>query len=265
MNYRKCLRCGFNVTPQEERCLDCGVLHPLQSLTVKGEDYSFIIALGVLAALIVPALYYGSQEGVSGFIICAFPVALIIFVGISKAVSDALSRRSQKLAEREVANRTASYPESLAYKENIIEQRTSELSKREQQVNAVLERARLSTGEKWEQVRVTLEDSIQTLKRQHARYSAKSVEIDTVRLQNKLAPFVYNNDRFTYDQIDSHLKTIERAEHNAGKLGEQLDEQRRVLGSVTDLEEVSQRLSEFQESTQKLRDALIGQQAVLAL
>jgi hypothetical protein len=166
---------------------------------------------------------------------------------------------------REVAKRTAPYPESLGYKENTINQRTSELLKREQQIYAVLERAKLSTGEKWEQVRVTLEASVQTLKRQHARYSAKSVEIDTVRLQNKLAPFIYDTNRFSYDQIDAHLKTIERAQENAVKLGERLDEQRLVLGSATDIEELSQRLSEIQESTHKLRDALVGQQAVLAL
>ena len=265
LEFRQCIRCGFNITPQDERCLDCGVLHPLQSLTVKGEDYSYFIALGVLAALIIPALFYGSQIGVGGTIFCAFPVSLIIFVGISKAIADALTRRSQMSAEREVAKRTAPYPESLAYKENVIEQRTSELATREQQVNAVLDRATQSAGEKWDQVRATLEASVQTLKRQHARYSAKSIEIDTVRLQNKLAPLIYDTNRFSYDQIDAHLKTIERAQDNTVELGEQLDEQRRVLGSATDIEELSQRLSEIQESTHKLREALVGQQAVLAL
>lgn len=267
LKYRKCVICGFNVTPQSERCGDCGLLHPLRPLRVSGEDYSFVKALVVIAAFLIPALYFGTQ-GVAGIVFCAVPVGLLLlafFGGLSKRISNALYRRSLKAGEREVAIRTAPYPESLAYKENIIRQRTSELSKREQQVNAVLDRARLSTGEHWEQVRATLEASVQTLKRQHARYCAKSVELDTVRLQNRLTPFIYDTLGFSYEDIDAHLKTIERAQSNAVKLGEQLDEQRRVLGSETDIEELSQRLSEIQQSMRKLLDTLVGRQAVLAL
>lgn len=266
--YHKCVNCGFNVTPQDGRCANCGVLQPLESLKVRGEDYSFVIAIAIIAAILIPAFYFGSQAGLGGIICCAFPVGLVIaffFGGIGKAISDALSRRSQKYVEREVANRMAPYPESLAYKENIIKQRISELSRREEQVNAVLDRAKQNTSEQWEQVRATLEASGQTLKRQHARYNAKSVEIDTVRLQNRIAPFIYDTERFSYEQIDARLKTIEEAQDNAVKLGKQLDQQRRVLGNLPDIEELSQRLSEIQGSMRKLLDALVGRQAVLAL
>jgi len=61
------------------------------------------------------------------------------------------------------------------------------------------------------------------------------------------------------------LKAIEEAQNNAIELSKKLDEQRRVIGSVPDIEELSQRLSEIQESMRKLRDALVGRQAVLAL
>ncbi|MDQ3803751.1 MAG: hypothetical protein M3416_08005 [Acidobacteriota bacterium] len=268
MEYRKCVNCGFNVTPKDERCANCGVLHPLESLTVKPDDYSFLITLTVLACLLIPALYFGSQAGIGGVICCALPVGLIFvffFGGISGAISKALTDRSQKTGERHVESRKTPHPESLVHKENIIKRRISELSGREQKVKAVLDRAKQSSGEKWEQVRETLSASIQTLKRQHARYSAKSIEIETVRLQNKLAPFISNTDRFSYEQIDAHLKTIEEVQNNANGLTKKLDEQRRVLGSVPDIEELAQRLSEIQESMRKLRDALIGRQAVLAL
>ncbi len=240
----------------------------MESLTVRAEDYSFLIALVVIAAFLIPALYFGSEVGIGGIICFALPIGLVItflFGGMSKVVSARLSRLSQRSGEREVDKRRAPYPESLRYKESLINQRILELSRREQQVNAVLERAKPNTGEKWEQVRATLKASVQTLKKQHARYSAKFVEIDTVRLQNKLAPFIRDTSEFSYDQISAHLETIEKALNSAVRLGERLDEQRRVLGSVTDIEELSQRLSEIQQSMHILRDALVGQQAVLAL
>lgn len=268
MEYRKCIICGFNVTPQDERCGDCGLLYPLEPLRVAVEDYSYLIALVIIAAFLFPALYFGSQAGVRGIFCYAIPVGLLIvalFGGLSKRISNALYKRSQRSVERQVAKRTAPHPASLAYKENIIEQRTSELSKREQQVSAVLERAQLSTGEEWEQVRVTLKASVQTLKRQHARYRAKSVEIETVRLQNRLAPLISDTNRFSYDQIDNHLNSIERARKSAVTLDEQLDEQRRVLGNTSEIGDLAQRLVELQASMNKLRDAFVGQQAVLAL
>lgn len=102
-------------------------------------------------------------------------------------------------------------------------------------------------------------------KRQRARYSAKYVEIDTVRLQNRLAPLIYETETFSYDQIDVHLRTIEETQKDGIRLRKQLDEQRQVLGTVPDIEELAQRSSEIQESMGKLRDAFVSQQAVLAL
>jgi hypothetical protein len=268
MEYRKCVDCAFNVAPQAERCGDCGILHPLQPTKVTAEDYSFLIALAVIAALLIPSLYFGSQTGVGGIICCALPLGLILAAllgGVTKAISETLSMRSKRSGDRQLANRRAPYPESLCYKENTIKGRITELSERERQVNAVLERAKQNAGEKWEQVRATLEASAQTLKRQRARYNAKSVEIDMVRLQNRLAPFICYPDELSYERIDALLKILEASQNNAVALGKRLDEEREVLGRVPDIEELSQRLSDIQESMRKLRDAFVGQQAVLAL
>src|SRR6266496_1012795 len=114
------------------------------------------------------------KAGIGGVICCALPVGLIFmffFGGISGAISTVLSDKSRRSGERDVASRKAPHPEGLIYKENIIKRRISELSEREQKVKAVLDRAKQSSGEKWQQVRETLSASIQTLKRQHASLS----------------------------------------------------------------------------------------------
>jgi hypothetical protein len=268
MTYYECVACRFNVTTRDERCVNCGILRPLESIKVEKEDYSFLIAVVIILSILIPALYFGSQAGGGGIVCCALPLGVVLAVvlgSISKAVSDAVSKRSEESGARRLASRKALYSESLEYKASIIKQRVEELAKREKQLVAVLDRARENTGEKWDQVRTTLEASIQTPKRQRARYSAKALEIDMVRLQNKLAPFIYDTGKLSYEQIDGHLKVVEEAQTKAVGLGKQLNEQRQVLGSVREIEELSQRLAEIQESTGKLRDALVGQQAVLAL
>ena len=266
--YRKCVVCGFNVMPQDERCANCGVLRPLESLKVQREDYSYLIALAIIGSLLLPALYFGSEAGFGGIVCCALPVGvvLIFLLGtITKAISDALAARSQKSGEQRVANRTSPYPESLMYKEGVIQQRILELSNRDRQIRGVLDRMKERPGDNWNQVRETLTASIETVKRQRARYGAKSVDIETVRLQNRIAPVIHNVASLSYEQIDARLKTIDEAQTAALKLGEELEKQRSILGNLSEIEEMSPRLSEIQESMRKLHDALVGRQAVLAL
>lgn len=268
MEYRTCVNCAFNVVPSNLRCANCGILYPLEPLSIVPKDYSYIYVFTVLASFLLPILFLKPIVGFSLGACLGLPIGVVfmfIFGGISKAIAKELTSRSQETAERRVESRKLPHPESLVYKENVITQRISELSEREQKVTAVLSRVKQSRDEKWEQVRETLLGSLQTLTRQHARYSAKFTEIETVRLQNMIAPFIYNTDRFSFEQIDAHLKTIEDAENGAGELTRKLDEQRGVLGGVSEIEELARRLSEIQESMGKLRDALVGRQAVLAL
>jgi len=261
MTYYKCIECAFNVTGSDERCANCGILRPLESLTVRKEEYAGVITGIAIVSIVLLALFFALQVGIGGVVCCALPAGIVLlgfFGRISKVVSDALGHR-------DTANRKTPHPESLEYKANLISHRISELSKREQQLIAVLDKSRENTGEKWEQVRATLKTSIQTPQRQLARYSAKSLEIETVRLQNKLAPLIYDTDRLSYEQIDGHLKIVEDAQTKAVTLGKQLDEQRKVLGNAPEIAELSERIAEIRESIRKLCDALVGQQAVLAL
>jgi hypothetical protein len=268
MKYIQCVVCGFHVMAEDERCQNCGVLRPIESLAVREEDYSTFVTLAVVASVLIPLFGFGFAFGLNGAFCLALPVC-VISVLVARATAKALvnnwSNRAQEAAVRQIARRTAPHQDSLVFKEDVIRKRIAELSLREQQVNDVLDRVRQNTGEQWQKVCATLEASIQTLQRQHARYRAKSVEIDTVRLQNKLAPFIYDSDKFSFLEINKYLETIEETQKSAVKLNGQLAEQRQILGSVPDIEELSQRVSEVQASMRQLHDALVGRQAVLAL
>lgn len=268
MKYQTCVNCEFNVPTSNLRCANCGVLYPFESLSIVPKDYSYIYVFTVLACVLLPVFYLKSIVGFFFGVIIGVPVGLVIgsfFGGISKVIAKELTNRSRNSAERRVEWRKSPHPESLVYKEDVITKRITELSEREQKVSAVLSRVKQSRDEKWEQVRETLLGSLQTLTRQHARYRAKFIEIETVRLQNVLAPFIYDEDQLSFEQIDGHLKAIEEVQERAEGLTMKLEEQRRVLGSVRDIDELARRLLEIQASMGRLQDAFVGRQAVLAL
>jgi hypothetical protein len=270
MKYHKCLNCGFNVTEQDERCQNCGVLHPLVSLELKELDTTIPTAIGtILPCIILLIVMYsiGQKRGDNDWIIlsaCMIPMALLPSYFVSILVVSIYKNFYDAKYKNDITNRRATFPESLIYKENLINQRKKELSKREDQVMTVLSKAKLNTDEKWKQVSTMLEDSIKTLKRQEAKYNLKSIEIDMVRLQNEIAPFVYNTDGFSYNQIDANLKIIEGVKGTANGIGNQINNQSKFLDS-SEPKELTQRITEIQSSIDKLHDAYLGKQAVLAL
>jgi len=268
MKYFKCVICSFHVLADDARCQNCGLSRPLESLAVRDRDYSTFMTLAVVAAVLAPLFGLAFGFGLAEAFCLALPVC-IVGVFVVKAAATFLtikwSASSRRAAELRIASRTSPDQDSLVFKESVIRKRIAELLLRERQVIAVLDRVRQNTEERWQKVGATLEASMQTLQRQHARYSAKSIEIETVRLQNKLAPFVYDAEKSSFLQINAYLETIEETQASALKLNAKLDEQRLILGSVPEIDDLSQRLTELQASMRQLHDVLVGRQAVLAL
>jgi hypothetical protein len=268
MKYSKCVVCGFNVLADDERCQNCGVLHPLQSLTIPQRDFSTFVTLTTVGAVFVPALAFLVAFGFNATFCFALPVC-IVSVFLVRATSTAIainrSNRYAKLSEARALMRTAPHPDSLMSRAGVIRNRISELLVRERQIQKVLARVTQGADEKWQRVRRTLEVSNQTLQRQRARYDIRAIEIELVRLQNKLAPFVRDIDKYSFTRISAHLETIDTERQTADTLRTQLEAQRPILGKSADLEDLLQRLSEIQLSMDKLHDALVGRQAVLAL
>lgn len=252
----------------EQECPNCGLLNPLESLQVITNDYSFLVKAVVIVTILICAIYFGNLAGFGGVICCALPVGIglaFFFGSISKAVSDALSKRSLEAADRILANRRVPSPESLIYKANVITRRTTELREREQQVKNVLNRVSQNAGPEWEQVRSMLDATHQSLERQIARYSVKSSEIEVVRLQNRVAPLVYSIDTLSYAEIDNQLEVIRVCQRQLDSIRGDLQKQQEMLGDASELAELLQRVKGFERSIKTLQDAFVGQQAVLAL
>lgn len=271
MKYYKCLNCYFNVTEQDERCANCGVLYPLLSLEFKEKSDTLPMTIGtILPSLLFFLVMYsiGQQKGNNDGIViaCCYMPVLIPVSYLGTAFVLGLFYKSHKWkSEQAITHRKSPYSESLVFKENIIQTRKNELLRREQQISSVLSKARLNSTEKWKQVSTMLEDSIKILKRQEAKYNLKAIEIDTVRLQNKLAPFVYNTDSFSYIQISSNLTEIEFARGKAFEIDIEINSQSNFLEDSSESKELTQRLRDIQSSIKKLHDAYLGKQAVLAL
>lgn len=266
--YHPCVQCGFNVETIEQQCPDCGLLHPLESFNVITNDYSFLIKAVVAVTILICAIYFGNLAGFGGVVCCALPVGIglaFFFGSISKAIADVLSKRSREAGEKILVKRRAPDPESLVYKANVIKRRTSELRERRQQVKNVLKRVSENEGPQWDQLRSTLEATRQSLKRQIARYSIKSLEIELVRLQNKVASLVYSTDTLSYAQIDDQLAVVNLCEGQLDNISSQLQKEQQVLGDGPEVAELLQRVRDFEQSMKTLQDALVGRQAVLAL
>jgi hypothetical protein len=266
--YHPCVQCGFNVEAIEQQCPDCGLLHPLETFNIITNDYSFLIKAVVAVTILVCAIYFGNLAGFGGVVCCALPVGigLAFFFGtISKAIADALSKRSRESGEKILAKRRSPSPESLVYKANVIKRRTSELREREQQVKNVLKRVSENEGPQWDQVRSTLEATRQSLKRQIAQYSTKPLEIELVRLQNRVASLVYSTDTLSYAEIDDQLAVVNACKGQLANISSELQKQQQVLSDCGQVAELSQRVRDFERSMKTLQDALVGRQAVLAI
>ena len=106
------------------------------------------------------------------------------------------------------------------------------------------------------------------------------MEIEIVRWQNKLAPLIFETDDLSYEEIDKRLIAIEKARIDGKQMLERLQNLQKLrarigstssvqelsrIGSFTDAQELSNRIEETIASCTKLHDALLSQQAVIAL
>jgi hypothetical protein len=101
-----------------------------------------------------------------------------------------------------------------------------------------------------------------------------------VRWQNKLLPFIFETKELSYTEIEYHLGEIEKAREVGKKMLERLKMLQKLrekidsdssgqelsgMISSTDVQELSKRIEETIVSCTTLHDALLSQQAVIAL
>ncbi len=275
MKYFKCRNCDFNITSENEHCPYCGVWHPVEPLAVKEvfdekgfKDIVFGILTIVFSLFLIPGFVYGFPNGflnACGAIIVLWLLVTIPFSIFITAIAKRIAKKKIVKNQSEINKRKKPYPESLSSKKILVWKRISELRKRESELEPILQKAKNISGEQRQQVIKTLEATIGILKKHQAHYVTKSIEIEIVRLQNNVAPIVYEADQCSYNQINSHLIKISKEQIKINELSGKLELQKGILGKAPEIEELSTRLFQTNDSLVKLNDALISRQAFLAL
>lgn len=283
MKYHKCLNCNFNITENDDYCQNCGLYSPLESITqIKRkediDDEKIVQTIMTVVAIIVfiPCIFYfGSEAGSNGIICCAIPVGIILFLVISFAsaffspfvigiyywiANIFIDKKNDLIAERKAPN-----PESFKFKEVLINKRKTELTERELQIKEVLEKARLNKDDRWKQICILLEDTLKTLNQQKGKYDLKAIEINIVRLQNEIAPLIYETEELSHNLIAHNLKALEKAKSKSINLAGEVDNKSKLLGKSIEIKELNSKLYDIQQSINKLSDLFLGRQAVLAL
>jgi broad specificity phosphatase PhoE len=153
---------------------------------------------------------------------------------------------------------------NLRKSEEVIQQRLQEIEQRIKQIESVRSRIKSET-EQWQAVRETLDEVLATLGNHHTRYSTKLMEIELVRWQNKLRPLLTKLEALTYEQADARLKRLEGTIKDGEAMKATLKKQVGASDLTPEARAIAERVEETLASCQKIHEALVGHQAVLAL
>jgi hypothetical protein len=248
MTCQPCRECGFWVTPQDKHCPDCGIVRPQAGAEVVNRLAPLNLVGTILAALF--GLILGGMTRLPIVALaCAIACALIWR-------SKGLSARARRWSERAAS--------SLAQDEQVILQRLEALQERGKRLVDVKRRVEAEEpAEHWQQLLTDLARAAGALHRQRERYRAKLWEIALVRWQNVLEALVSGWDRLTHDECDRRLQRLDAARTR----GEAMLREWELadLAATPDAQGCIERLRHALESCEPLRQALVAQQAMLAV
>ena len=259
VTYKRCCACEYWVVGSDKRCPNCGIPDPrtdrTETLTMETP-----MTDGTRAA-------FGGFIGavIGGFLMNGMGVAVGVAVGVSLGVLLGADREWGP-GDLTVLSR-AKHVQSLRHVEDTIQERLSEIAGREKRLVEVrhkIEGESASIGaEKVAKTRAALESATQILLRQRDRYHAKLWEIALVRWQNALEPLAGDWDKLTHDEVNHRLRQLEAARERGESY---LREWANVdFSEVPEGDRCVERLKQALASCTKLREALIVQQAALAV
>ncbi len=265
--------CVFNVTAQDAKCPNCGIPNPYwarpdpelaTALSSQWVGCYLIISMFILAIVlaVVGANIVGRTENPGIFVV----ITTAISIGVPLLVFRHLRRKAGLVRDPSPEPDYASGMSlTLKGSESIIQQRIKDLKARDQQLSAVMERAKHNTGEQWQRVRQMLTEALDTVRAQSTRYQMKLTEIKLVRWQNRLAPLLYGWEGLGYEQNEARLKALETTRATGSEIRSKLLEYKKTLGAIPDVKELEGRLEETLASYRKVHEGLVARQAVLAL
>jgi hypothetical protein len=202
---------------------------------------------------------------IGGFLMEGMGVAVGVAVGVSLGVLLGADREWQT---PDLANLTRRPIRSLRTDEETIQQRLADIAAREKRLaearhKVLQEIGQDQDGERWQKVHAALDSAASILSRQRERFHAKLWEIALVRWMNTLEPLAADWDSLTHESVNHRLRLLEAARDRGQAY---LNEWEGVdLAELPEAQRCVDRLKQALESCDKLREALIVQQAALAV
>jgi hypothetical protein len=265
--------CTFNVTAQDATCPNCGIPKPYRerpvtelAVNLSSEWVGCYVILSIFALAIVLTVVSVNIVGRVKSPVLFVIVIMAVSIATPLLVYRHLRRKAGLIMDRPPDTEApASMSLTLKSSEAIIEQRVRELKERDQQLGAVMTRARQNKGEQWDRVRRTLTEALDTVRGQSTRYQMKLTEIKLVRWQNRLAPMLYGWEGLSFNQNEARLKALEAKRTIGAEIEAKVAQYRKDLGDAPDVRELARRLEETIASYEKVHEGLVARQAVLAL
>ena len=264
MKYKRCCACDFWVTNSDTRCPNCGIQDPRSE---RSETLAMETPMsdGTRAA-------FGGFVGavIGGFLMQGLGVAVGVAVGVSLGVLLGADREwagpgdIAALARKTLGNGVR----SLRQDEETIQQRLADISAREKRLTEAKQKVLIEAGtdvknENWQRVEDALVSAEKILVRQRERYHAELWDLALIRWQNTLEPLASDWESLTHETCNHRLRLLEAARERGAtflKDWENVD-----LAELPEAANCVRRLRDALEACDKLREALIVQQAALAV
>lgn len=163
---------------------------------------------------------------------------------------------------------TSLFLSDLDKKEKIINERSAELAKRGQKIDAVLDRIKDTDSRQLQDVRTKLFSAREIVISQFARYELQKQKIELVRLQNGVSVYLSGLHRLNDLETENGLLAIETAQREIDRIRQSLTRYDAIEFServLPEKENFLSQLSETVDSCDKLREAILSRQAIRAL
>lgn len=259
-----CVNCGFYVKQTDEFCPNCGFLTP--TVPINGFSKTglinlkrfFIICFLISLVLFIPLTTINS---VAFAILTSLAVSMIISILLESIIN--LTLESTEYNKRILGN-----VNNLKTKFKIIEKRVSELNKRSQKIDAVLDKINDNDGKSLQEVRHKLLSAREIVMNQFARYELQKRKIELVRIQNGVSFYLFGIHRLNEFETENGLVTIETTRAEINQIRQNLTRHDAIdfpANTLPEKQAFLTQLDETEDSCQKLREALLSRQAARAL
>jgi hypothetical protein len=247
--------------------LNCGFLKPAEREKIPDFNYRrfalILLPLFVLSFFFLFLIPPPQNRIDSLFIIIFFALVISLpLAAIFTAISESFDVKNNH-ANQKHANRN-----NLKTKKAIIKKRVSELNKRGQKIDAVLDKIKATDGDNLQEVRKKLLSAREIVMSQFARYELQRQKIELVRMQNRVSPYLFGLHRLSEPETENGLLTLENTQFEINKLRRNLTSDGAIdfpARAEPEKQAFLAQLRETEESYERLRESLLSRQAARAL